>query len=224
MKLWANFDTCACGETQTSTVTLGKNTAKPLKDRMDAVPCTHAHTTWYCPVGTTRPHGHAAPRSRRGRRCVRQVHDDGSAKPVLRLLRFILPRLCFTGPARSEMEAFDEDEDADVMWLGKTKAVDRFDGSCCIKMAKMMKLHDEESRSTMLSKGDHAIAVEWFERVSDDPQRRTFVRGDGIVCFVNSTELRHIVDPSGISERLQGSAKRWHLDRDEENHGEDYCR
>ena len=36
VKLWANFDTCACGETQTSTVTLGKNTAKPLKDRMDA--------------------------------------------------------------------------------------------------------------------------------------------------------------------------------------------
>ena len=33
---WANFDTCACGETQTSMVILGKKTAVPLKDRMDA--------------------------------------------------------------------------------------------------------------------------------------------------------------------------------------------
>ena len=36
MKLWANFDTCACGETQTSMVILARKTAVPLKDRMDA--------------------------------------------------------------------------------------------------------------------------------------------------------------------------------------------
>ena len=34
--LWVNFDSCACGETQTAKVILGKNSTQPLKDRMDA--------------------------------------------------------------------------------------------------------------------------------------------------------------------------------------------
>ena len=53
-------------------------------------------------------------------------------------------------------------------------------------------VHRDESQSTAFSAGDWAIAVEWFERGSD-PDRPTFVPGDGVVCFVNSTELRHIV-------------------------------
>ena len=36
VKLWANFDTCACGETQTSMVILARKTAVLLKDRVDA--------------------------------------------------------------------------------------------------------------------------------------------------------------------------------------------
>ena len=61
-------------------------------------------------------------------------------------------------------------------------------------MAKRMTIHGSESRSTNYNANDHAIAVEWYERVTDDPERRTFVRGDGVVCFINSTELRRIVD------------------------------
>ena len=34
--LWVNFDSCACGETQTAKVILGKKSTQPLKDRMDA--------------------------------------------------------------------------------------------------------------------------------------------------------------------------------------------
>ena len=122
------------------------------------------------------------------------------------------------------VEAFDEDEDGDVMWLGKTVRVDRLDGSCCMQIGKQVTLHDDESRSTVFSKGDHAIAIDWFERVSDDPERRTFVRGDGVVCFTNSTELRLIVDPLSITPSSQGSARRWKLQREAEQNGEDYCR
>ena len=50
--------------------------------------------------------------------------------------------------------------------------------------------------------------MEWFERGSD-PGRLTFVPGDGVVCFVNSTELRHIVAEGGVFPRPGG--KRWEI-------------
>ena len=34
--LWVNFDSCACGGTQTAKVNLGKKSTQPLKDRVDA--------------------------------------------------------------------------------------------------------------------------------------------------------------------------------------------
>ena len=51
------------------------------------------------------------------------------------------------------MEAFEEDADEDVMWLGKTVAVERFGRkglpkACYKKMEKTMKLHVGMSRST----------------------------------------------------------------------------
>ena len=33
---WVNFDSCACGGTQTAKVNLGKKSTQPLKDRVDA--------------------------------------------------------------------------------------------------------------------------------------------------------------------------------------------
>ena len=93
------------------------------------------------------------------------------------------------------------------------------------KMEKTMKLHVGMSRSTIFNKNDYAIAIDWFERVADDLERRTFVRGDGVTCFVNSTELRHIVSEEGITESKSSAGdSTWKLDRVEEVRGEDYCR
>ena len=47
----------------------------------------------------------------------------------------------------------------------------------------------KDSQSTALNAGDWAIAVEWPERTGSDPNRPNFVPGDGVVSFVNSTEL-----------------------------------
>ena len=123
------------------------------------------------------------------------------------------------------VEAYDEDDDGDVMWLGRTVAVDRFGKKCCKEMSHNTKLHDQESRSTMYSKGDYAIAVDWYERVADDPERRTFIRGDGIICYFNSTELRCIISEGGIVEAKNAAGDScWEIDREEEVRGEDYCR
>ena len=45
--------------------------------------------------------------------------------------------------------------------------------------------------------------MEWFERGSD-PDRPTFVPGGGVVCFVNSTDLRHIFAEGGVFPRAGG--------------------
>ena len=44
-----------------------------------------------------------------------------------------------------------------------------------------------------------AIALEWLERAGSDPGRLAFVPGDGVVSFVNSTDLRRIVAEGGVS-------------------------
>ena len=106
----------------------------------------------------------------------------------------LAPHLDENGDEFILVEAFDENKDGDVMWLAKTVPVERFDGECCLQVKKRMMIHENESRSTCYNKGDYAIAVEWFEIVADDPERRTFVKGDGAVCFINSTELRRIID------------------------------
>ncbi len=43
---------------------------------------------------------------------------------------------------------------------------------------------------TRFDAGDHIVAVRWYERVTTDPERRTFEIGGDEVCFFNSTELR----------------------------------
>ena len=106
----------------------------------------------------------------------------------------LAPQLDENGDEFILVEAFDEDKDGDVMWLAKTVPVERFDGECCLQVKKRMMIHENESQSTCYNKGDYAIAVEWFERVTDDPERRTSVKGDGAVCPINSTELRRIID------------------------------
>ena len=78
-------------------------------------------------------------------------------------------------------------------------------------------VHRDESQSTAFSAGDWAIAVECFERGSDRG-RLTFAPGDGVVCFVNSTELRHIVAEGGV---FQGE---FTLERKEEADAQDWCR
>ena len=84
-------------------------------------------------------------------------------------------------------------------------------------------LHRNESQSTAFSAGDWAIAVEWLDR-GFDPDRLTFVPGDGVVCFVNSTELRHIVAKGGVFPRAGGQQGEFTLERKEEADAQDWCR
>ena len=64
-------------------------------------------------------------------------------------------------------------------------------------LAATATLHGEEPHSTAYSSGDCAIAIEWYERVEGGLDRRAFIPGDGVVCLVNSTELRRIVALGG---------------------------
>jgi hypothetical protein len=43
---------------------------------------------------------------------------------------------------------------------------------------------------TRYDKGDYMIAVQWYDRLSEDDERRTFVEMTPVVSFFNSTELR----------------------------------
>ena len=80
------------------------------------------------------------------------------------------------------------------------------------------------SRSTAFSVGDWAIAVEWIERTGSDPERLIFGPSDGVVCFVNSTELRHIVAEGGVSPWAGGEQGEFTLERKEEADAQDWCR
>jgi hypothetical protein len=90
-------------------------------------------------------------------------------------------------------------------------------------LALVALLHRDESQSTAFSAGDWAIAVEWFERGSD-PDRPTFAPGDGAVCFVNSTEPRHIVAEGRVFPRAGGQQGEFTLERKEEADAQDGCR
>ena len=110
-----------------------------------------------------------------------------------------------------------------MIWLARAVADAELGGKCCKRMSKRTLLHRDESQSTAFSAGDWAIAVEWFERGSD-PDRLTFVPGDGVVCFVNSTELRHIVAKGGVFPRAGGQQGEFTLERKEEADAQDWCR
>ena len=56
------------------------------------------------------------------------------------------------------------------------------------------------------------------------PDRLTFVPGDGVVCFVNSIELRHIVAKGGVFPRAGGQQGEFTLERKEEADAQDWCR
>ena len=87
----------------------------------------------------------------------------------------------------------------------------------------MALFHRDESQSTAFSVGDWAIAVEWPERGSD-PDRLTFAPGDGVVCSVNSTELRLIVAEDGVFPRAGGQQGESTPERKEEADAQDWCR
>ena len=91
-------------------------------------------------------------------------------------------------------------------------------------MSKRTLLHRDESRSTAFSVGDWAIAVEWIERTGSDPERLTFGPSGGVVCFVNSTELRHFVAEGGVSPRPGVKRVEVVLSRKEEADTQDWCR
>ena len=145
----------------------------------------------------------------------------------------LAPQLDENGGEFILVGTFDEDEDGGVMWLAKAVPVQRFDGGCCLQVKKGMMTHENESRGTHNNKGDYAIAVEWFERPADDPERRAFVKGGGAVCFINSTELRRITGEvgkcdcsgacacGGIVDTVGAS---WKLSRLAEFQGLEWCR
>lgn len=126
------------------------------------------------------------------------------------------------------VEAFDEDEFGDEVWLGRTVPRRQLGGKCCRRMTKKKTLHGDESRSTAYSNGDYAIAIEWYERVEGDLERRAFVPGDGVVCLVNSTELRRIVPPGGVAEQPghggSDDETTFVLEREEEAFAQEWCR
>ena len=133
------------------------------------------------------------------------------------------------------VEAYDEDADGDEVWLGRTVTSPRLDGGACQKQTMKTTLHADESRSTVFDSGDFAIAVQWYERSPIDLDRLTFAPGDGVVCVINSTELRGVVSEGGVrSLGVQGGACRGGggpggelmvaLDRKHEAHAVDWCR
>ena len=64
----------------------------------------------------------------------------------------------------------------------------------------------------------------WLEWTGSDPGRLTFVPSDGVVCFVNSTELRQIVAEGGVFPRAGGQQGEFTLERKEEADAQDWCR
>ena len=89
-------------------------------------------------------------------------------------------------------------------------------------LALVALFHRDEPQRTAFSAGDWAIAVEWFER-GYDPDCPTFVPGDGVVCFVNSTELRHIVAEGEVFPRVGGQQGELAVERKEEADAQDWC-
>ena len=85
--------------------------------------------------------------------------------------------------------------------------------SAAFKAKKRMLIQENKSRCTCCNKGDYAIAAEWFERVADDPERRTFIKGDGAVCFINSTELRRISGACACDGIVDTADASWNLGR-----------
>ena len=63
--------------------------------------------------------------------------------------------------------------------------------------------------------------MEFLERTGPDPDRLAFVPGDGVVCFVNSTELRHIVTEGGVIPRAGGQQGEFALERKKDADAQD---
>jgi hypothetical protein len=63
------------------------------------------------------------------------------------------------GVAAALVGAFDDNGSGEVVWLGRTVAVQRFGGSCCQKQATRTIPHGGESQSAIYSGGDYATAV-----------------------------------------------------------------
>jgi hypothetical protein len=76
----------------------------------------------------------------------------------------------------------------DDWWLGRAVAVidAGFGGKCFRQFAK-----SETLDFVQFDKSDFAIAVQWYERIPNDPARLEFAMVDPGVCVMNATELRH---------------------------------
>ena len=82
----------------------------------------------------------------------------------------------------------------------------------------------KNSQGAAFSAGDWAIAVEWLEWTGSDPDRLAFVPGDGVVCFVNFTELRQIFAEGGVFPRAGGQQGEFTPERKEKADAQDWCR
>lgn len=84
---------------------------------------------------------------------------------------------------------------------------DAGNGSCIVEQVQSSKSID----GTRFTAGDYALAVKWLDRLSEDPEQRTFeLNHESVETFViNSTELRMSnleldkVVPTGAAPRRQ---------------------
>ena len=78
-------------------------------------------------------------------------------------------------------------------------------------------MHGDELQSTVYSEDDYAIGLS----ARPDPGGFTFEPGDGVVCFVNSTELWRIVVGSKVTVLGGGEVR---LSREEKFAQTEWCR
>ena len=90
------------------------------------------------------------------------------------------------------------DGQGESYWIGRGAQGGRGDGTCIIR--DDFNSLREDFEGTAFSKGDIAIAVEWYDRDPSDPDGKTFVRWDPVAAgnapdtrfVLTSTELRMI--------------------------------
>ena len=75
------------------------------------------------------------------------------------------------------------DEDYDEEWSSLFYSPDQ--GDCCKRL-----MESKTIDGTRYDKNDYMIAVQWYDRLAEDEEQRTFELTDPAVGFFNSTELR----------------------------------
>jgi len=122
-------------------------------------------------------------------------------------------------------------DEVDEMWLGKTVAFDGFGSgsSCCKRHSGGQK----NAFGTRFNAGDYMVAVQWYERLPGDGERRQFYREEPNIYVINSTELRGVdveVTVIGALPSVPGASDdpeaflKWELCRDAEAEALTWCR